>query len=147
MKLVVDVVKARGHPNVRAEHRTTFEITKDRDLTPRGDCIIGVAADKGASDLNPELRDTLRKDTSIVVLKLACRDVADIVVAQGSSSLTLEDGRRIVVRKSSYIGPETLAIRANKAAKDLDRRLIECLRQGEELTVKIIAIDLQKELE
>ncbi|HID73268.1 TPA: DUF371 domain-containing protein [Candidatus Micrarchaeota archaeon] len=47
-----DVVTARGHPNIRAEHETTFEVTTEPSLTPRGDCIVGVQADKAASDLS-----------------------------------------------------------------------------------------------
>ena len=31
-----------GHPNITAKHKTTLEFTKDKELSLRGDCIIGV---------------------------------------------------------------------------------------------------------
>ena len=34
-----------GHENITARHKTTLEFTKDRDLSLKGDCIIGVKAD------------------------------------------------------------------------------------------------------
>jgi len=54
-----DVIHCSGHPNVRALHPTTFEVTTEPSLSPAGDCIIGVCADRGASDLNPDLKTLL----------------------------------------------------------------------------------------
>lgn len=42
---------AYGHPNITAKHKTTFEFTKDSELTLAGDCIIGVKADFLLSDI------------------------------------------------------------------------------------------------
>ena len=42
---------AYGHKNVRGTHKTTFEITKDKDLTERGTCIIGVNASYDLDEL------------------------------------------------------------------------------------------------
>ena len=36
---------AYGHPNILGTHKTTFEFTKDNELTLNGDCIVGVKAD------------------------------------------------------------------------------------------------------
>ena len=41
----MEIVIARGHPNIRATHKTTLEVTKEKELSPRGDCIIGICAD------------------------------------------------------------------------------------------------------
>ncbi|HRX33916.1 MAG TPA: DUF371 domain-containing protein, partial [Methanoregulaceae archaeon] len=32
----------RGHHNIRGTHRSTFQVTTETDLSPRGDCVIGV---------------------------------------------------------------------------------------------------------
>ena len=37
--------KAYGHPNITAKHKTTLEFTKDKELSLRGDCIVGVKSD------------------------------------------------------------------------------------------------------
>ncbi len=34
-----------GHKNITAKHKTTLEFTKERDLSLKGDCIVGVKAD------------------------------------------------------------------------------------------------------
>ncbi|MCD6301577.1 MAG: DUF371 domain-containing protein, partial [Staphylothermus sp.] len=58
--VVVDVLYGRGHPNIRATHKTTLEITKEPHVTPRGDCIIAVNATKATKDLDPELKNIIR---------------------------------------------------------------------------------------
>jgi len=140
--IAVDVVRARGHRNVRALHRTTLEITRDDYLTPRGDCILGVSADKAAAHLSREVREVLRRPLSVLVLVLESGGVRDVVLAQGSERLSLSDERRIVVRRSSYVAGDTIGVRANKAAADIDRRLVERLRRGEELVAYVIALDI-----
>ena len=39
-------IKAKGHKNVLSKHKSTFEITKDKELSLSGDCIIGLDIDK-----------------------------------------------------------------------------------------------------
>lgn len=137
----VEVVRARGHPNVRALHRTTFEVTRDNHLTPRGDCIIGVSADKAPADFAPEFKRIASSDYSYIIVLLHAGGVLDIAVGRGSSRLELSDPMRIVFRRSSYVEPGTVAIGMDKAAKDLDRRLVEKLVNPETaLTVYLVAL-------
>ncbi len=137
-------LEAKGHPMIRALHTTTFEITKDSDIGPRGDCIIGVKLDRGVGELDEEFKDILRRDFSIVLIALYTEDnIGDIVIATGSSKLLLSDNRRIVVRKSSFIGPETLAIRANKAARDINREFIKRIQDAStKIYIELYAVDL-----
>jgi len=65
-------IRCRGHPCVTALHPTTLEITRDTGLTPRGDCIVGVAADRAARDLPREVRDLLCRDDAVVTAKFCC---------------------------------------------------------------------------
>ncbi len=139
-----ETIRAYGHSMIRATHRTTFEITKDPHLTPRGNCIIGVNADKSAGDLDPRVKDVLRRDDAIIIIVLRVGQVQDIVLAQGSAKLMLSDQRRIIVRKSTYVEPATIAIRANKAAKDINRDLIDMLREGAELILDIYILGLDE---
>ena len=139
-----ETIRAYGHPMIRATHRTTFEITKDPYLTPRGDCIIGVNADKSADDLDPRVKDAIRRDDAIIIIVLRVGQLQDIVLAQGSAELQLSDQRRIIIRRSTYIEPATLAIKANKAARDIDRTLIDMLRKGAKLTMDIYILGLDE---
>ncbi|MCX8196302.1 MAG: DUF371 domain-containing protein [Acidilobaceae archaeon] len=133
--------KARGHPNVRATHRSTLEITKEEHLTPKGDCIVGVSAELSPADLPRELKEAMAGEALIIAV-LCVRNICDVVTGRGSPRLELSDERKMVFRKSSYVGPETVMIGADKAAKDLKRELIDLLSRGEELTVTLIVLPL-----
>ena len=145
VRVVIDRVRAWGHVNVSARHRTTIEVTRDDYLTPRGDCIIGIKADKGLSDINPELKDIIRRDNSLVIVMFIADDYFDYVIGMGSSKLTLSNSNKLIIRRSGYIDDATLMIRANKAAVDLDRRLIDRLKKGSPLTVYIVGVDLEQD--
>jgi hypothetical protein len=140
--IAYDVVTAKGHPNVSAKHRTTFEVTTEPSLTPRGDCIIGVSADKSAADLSPQLKSALRSPRTLLLVLLIAGSSYDIVEAWGDERLTLTDTRRIVVRRSSYVRPETLAVNANKAARDLKRELVAELKDPS-TTLKVFLLAVQ----
>ena len=47
---------AYGHKNVTSLHKSTFEITTDKDLTLKGDCIIGLNSDVTLNDFPAELK-------------------------------------------------------------------------------------------
>ncbi|ADN51120.1 DUF371 domain-containing protein [Vulcanisaeta distributa] len=145
VRVVIDRIRAWGHVNVRARHRTTIEITRDDYLTPRGDCIIGIKADKGLSGISPELKEIIKKDGSIVIAMFVVDDYLDYVVGMGSSKLTLGNDNKLIIRRSNYIDDATLMIRANKAAIDIDRRLIDRLKKESPLTVYIIGVDLEQD--
>lgn len=131
-KELVEVIFAKGHENITATHQTTLEITKDTHLTRMGNCIIAVGADKAIQDLNIEFRKNLAKDASRLTLLIEAGGITETVVAYGSSNLMLEHPSDIVVRKGTYICDRTLAIRADKAARELSRELVNQLRNSKQ---------------
>ena len=59
--------------------------------------------------------------------------------AFGDSRLSFESDFSMVIRKSDYVDGRTLAIKANKAAKDIKRELIEKLKNpGQRAVVELI---------
>ncbi len=135
----MEVIRARGHPNVRATHRTTLEVTKDRELTPRGDCIIGVGADKSVADLSEDLKRWLKSGRAIrVEIVLPDYGLKDELIAFGSSKLTFKHERDVVIRKSDYVCDRTLAIGSNEAARDIDREIVELLKDEKTELILII---------
>ncbi len=121
---------AHGHKNIRATHKTTFEITRSEHLTPRGDCIIGVGADKSLLDLPDDLKVLLREGHYFEIeLYLPDYGISEKVIGKGDCNLSLNHPKDVVVRKSNYTCPRTLLIRADKAACDLNREMIECLKE------------------
>ncbi|MFP3189837.1 MAG: DUF371 domain-containing protein [Thermoproteota archaeon] len=119
---------AYGHEKIKSSHRTTFEITKENYLTERGDCIIAVKSEKACSDLKEDLKQAIRKPNSKVLIHLELQGLKETVEAYGSEKLILTSPVSIVIRKSNYIDERTLAINSNKAAVDIDRKLIEALK-------------------
>lgn len=131
-----ETILARGHENVLATHRTTFEITKEANLSKRGNCVIAVSADKALNDLGFEFKEGLRKNDSRISILIEVGGVAETVNASGNSKLILDHPADIVVRKGGHISDRTLAIGADKAACDLSRKLVEELKSPKK-TVKI----------
>jgi len=123
-----EIIKARGHPHIKASHKTTLEVTKEPNLTPRGDCIIGVSADKAVKELCEEFKNCIHRDNAILIAVIRAHDLWDVILAQGSSRLLLTSDTKVILRKSTYIEPATLGVRASKAASDLRRDLVERLR-------------------
>lgn len=119
---------AHGHVNIRSTNGTTFEFTKEEHLTPRGNCIIAVGATKGAIDLSPDFKKIAGQSNARIEIKIVIDGEAETVKAKGHPALTFLHPTDMVVRKSDYVCERTLAIRANKAACDLSRRLVEKLR-------------------
>ncbi len=119
---------AYGHENITAKHRTTFQITKDEEISLRADCIIAVSSNKAINDLDEEFKNELRDDNSILKIIIKVDDLKDEIIAYGSKNLILNHDRDIVIRRSNFIDSRTLAIKSNKAAKDIDRRIIDRIR-------------------
>jgi len=124
---IIEEVIAYGHPNIRATHRSTFEITKESMLTKKGDCIIGVRSNKACKDISEMFKKSLRNKVAVKVI-IECNCVKDEVIGYGDPNLILSDPTSIVIRKSDHICPRTLLINANKAACDLDRRLVSSIK-------------------
>lgn len=144
--LAVETLIARGHPNIRATHRSTLEITRDPEVSPRGDCIIAVAATKAAADLDSTVKQAIKTGKRVTLFLVAQRQgLLETVSGWGHRSLNLSDTRSIVVRKSTYTDNRTVAVQANKAARDLDRALIAYLRQPDAL-LKVYIVVHEKEL-
>ncbi len=121
--------KAYGHENIRAEHRSTLEVTAEEHLTPRGDCIIGVRAPHGSRELPENVKNALRNGWN-ACLVVRAGSYSDVVCGRGDTGLQLSDDTRMIFRKSSFIEPATVFIIADKSARDLDRRLIRELARG-----------------
>ncbi len=135
------VIKARGHPNVTARHRNTFMVTKDAEVGPNGDCIIGVGADRACLDLDPALKRLLASGAPVAIT-LSAGKYAEKIRAKGHPSLNLDHPHDIVVRKSGFACGRTLAVGADKAAADLARGLAAALRDPEtELEMEIASGD------
>ncbi len=135
---IIEEIKALGHQNIIGTHKTTFEITKEKNLTKRGNCIIGILANKGIVDLSQRFKDIAKTDIKIKCV-LIVKDIKEEILGYGHRSLTFSHPTDIVIRKSNYKCSRTLMIGANKSASDLDRNFIKLLKNPEtQLKIKFI---------
>ena len=128
MNTITVVFFARGHENMLATHKTTFEITKDKTLSKRGNCIVAVESTKAVIDLPTEFKKTAKKENSNITVIIEADGLKERINAKGSQDLQFTHPTDLVVRKSDYICNRTLAIKADKAAVDISRMLIEKLK-------------------
>ena len=137
---ICETIFAYGHANIRATHKTTFEITKESQLSKRGDCIIAVSADKAIGDLSFEFKEILRRENSKVTILIEAGETAEAVNAFGSPRLLLTHPTDMVIRRGDYICSRTLAIHADKAAYNFSRKLFEKLKNPrQKVKITIVA--------
>ena len=125
-----EVIHAHGHENILATHTTTFEITKKSSVSKGGNCIIAVGATKSAADLHPRFKKIARSESARITITIEADTIVDFVEAEGEQRLLPLHPTDIVIRMSDYICGRTVAIRADKAAADLSRRLVEKLKSS-----------------
>jgi uncharacterized protein len=131
-------IRCRGHPLVLGTHPTTFEVTCEEHLTLNGNCIVGIAADKGCSGLSPSFRKHLAHDDAILATRLECDGIAAEILSRGSARMTLDHPTDMVWRKSSFVCGRTIGIFSDTVAITLPRNLMTSLSQGKEMLVTLV---------
>lgn len=132
---------ARGHGNVTAMHKTTIELTKEGDLTLRGDCIIGVGATKAPAQFSEATRQALKQKRKFLFI-FRVGGVEEHVEGMGDPALTLDDEHEMVIRKSTFISGRTVLVGCNKASIDLSPALRAALRNPHAtISIELHALD------
>ncbi len=134
-----ETILCRGHPLVFGTHPTTFEVTCEDHLTGSGNCIIGIAADKGCAGLSPAFKAVLAHDEAVLSTCLACEGIVVEIRSHGSSRFTLDHHSDMVWRKSRFVCGRTIGIQSDVVAGTLPRELIAALARGKEMVVTLTA--------
>jgi len=134
-----EIVYCRGHPLVLGSHPTTFEVTREDHLTKNGNCIIGIASDKGCRELSSAFKHVIAHDDAVLFTRLSCGGVTVDVKSRGSSLLTLDNPTDIVWRRSSFVCGRTIGIMTDHIAATLPKSLISNLIDGKEMIVYLTA--------
>ena len=117
---------AYGHPNILAAHKTTLEFTKDSELSLKGDCIVGIKADFDLGKIKNLIGKCKDKKIKIII-ETEDKKFKETIEAELNPDFS--DDSEIVIRKTDFASQRTLAIRANKAAFELNLGLIKYLRK------------------
>lgn len=135
----VERVTAVGHENVTARHASTFEVTREEWLTPAGDCILAVGADRAPADFDRDFAAACRDPTATITARLRVDGAEATIVGRGHPDLAFADERSLVGRTSDHADDRTVLVGADAAAADLDRGLVGALAEGSglELTLSV----------
>ncbi len=134
-------IEFSGHKNILSNHKKTLEITKESHLTPRGDCIVGVNAKSSCADLPKELKNKLKNPDSKIIFSIKVGDDIFEIEGWGHPELILSHTEDIVIRKSDFICPRTLAIKCDKASDSLPRDMVTALQDPKAVGLFTITTD------
>ena len=132
-----------GHENITAKHKTTLEFTKDEELSLEGDCIVGVKADFSLNSLknfinkienqheNKRISITIRVIDNNKINKTKDEDkikkgIEEKITAEINPEFNSKN--ELVIRKTNFLSERTFAIKADKSASELNRNLIDFLK-------------------
>ncbi len=130
-----------GHKNIRSLHPKTIEITTESDLTLNGDCVIGVEASCGCNDIPEQMKNLMRSSKSEISFTISVKDVSFKVKGNGHENLILTNPHDIVIRKSSFICPRTLAIHCDLASDSIPRQMIKILQNPDSRGIFVIDVN------
>lgn len=121
-------IRATGHPEIRATHAKTWELTPDAELTARATCVLGVGAVAEGGPL-----------AGPVELRISVGEHHVTVRAVGNPSWV--PGGPAVIRRSPVRLSNTLATDADLSAADLPRGLAAALTDpAAEITVEVSTV-------
>lgn len=140
-KKIIEVIHAFGHPNIRSSHPTTIMITKERQVTQRGDCVVAVDADKSVADLSTEFKAAMRQPNAKLTIELEVDGLVGQINAYGSPELTLNHPNDLVIRKSEFTSDRTLAVNADKSSSDLSRVVVEKLKNPKQPVTLTLTVE------
>ncbi|MDT3436207.1 DUF371 domain-containing protein [Haloarcula sp. 1CSR25-25] len=132
-----EVVHAQGHENVTGEHASTLELTSDDFLTPAGDCILAIEADRVPADFDDEFVTACQDAGARMTATIEVGDHTATVTGTGHPDLTFDSDRSHVLRTSDYVDGRTVMVNADAAAGDVDRDLIDALADGSDATLTL----------
>jgi len=129
-----------GHKHVLSLHEKTLEITKDDNLTPQGDCIVGVNSNISCIDLPEKMKKKIQDPKSKIRFTLKVGKFSFKIEGHGSEKLTLKHVSDIVLRKSAFTCSRTIAINCDKASSDIPRDVVSLLQNPQTKGTMIIEV-------
>jgi len=138
--LISEEVLFTGHSNVQSLHSRTIEITKDTELTLRGDCIIGVNANKSCKDLSDKIKEKIKKNNSYTEIELIIETFNFLIKESGHNELLLTNSKDIVLRKSKFICDRTLSIKCDYSSLEIPREIVKALKYSSKKGIMLIKV-------
>ena len=134
---LTEVVRAEGHENVSGEHASTLEFSSDDFLTPAGDCILAIEADRVPADFSETFVDACQDADATITATIEAGGHTERVVGRGDPDLSFDNERSHVCRTSEYVDDRTVMVGADKAATDVNRDIVAALADGADATLTL----------
>ncbi|MCH8915968.1 MAG: DUF371 domain-containing protein [Thaumarchaeota archaeon] len=134
-------IQFSGNEHIRSSHQKTIEITKDSHLTSQGNCIVGINATSSCADLPQELKEKLKVPGAKVTFSIRVGKHEFTIEGKGNPDLILTHSEDIVIRKSDFICPRTLAVKCDKASDLLPREMVSLLQDPKTKGTFTITVD------
>ncbi len=148
-----------GHENITCRHKTTLEFTKDADLGLEGDCIVGVKSDFQLNKIK-EFIKSLGNNKKITIMMETINNDYNNKTVNNKKNIKSNDyknkkiiekinaeinpdfdsDREMVIRKSDFADKRTFAIKADKAACEVNAGMVNFLKDRN----AVIGICLEK---
>jgi 16S rRNA (cytidine1402-2'-O)-methyltransferase len=109
--------RCHGHPQISGSHTKTIEFTRDRDVTGRATCVLGVQSDHDDRTIG-----ALRGDVEVTI---ECGDTTDTFTASMSAFFLGDDA--LVFRRGPGLRGRTVAFDATKGAAEISRPLVAAI--------------------
>lgn len=139
--MIIEEIKFYGHENIKSLHSRTIEVTKDNHLTPNGDCIIGVKANKACSDFVHPLKSKITSEGSRIEIEIIVEPFSFVILAKGNAQLTLKHTHDIVLRKSNYTCDRTAGVSCNYSSIDIPRKMVNSLKDSSKSGLMRISVE------
>ena len=131
--------EARGHAAVLSTHATTLEITKEQDLTNRGNCVVAVGSSIGLKDLPAAVKKALANDKCKACVTFEIGIQRFSVEGHGDLGLTFSHPTDFVIRKSGFVSDRTLMVHANRSAADIPKSFVRLLQDpAQKVLVRLV---------
>jgi len=123
-----------GHENITARHKTTLEFTKDEDLSLKGDCIVGVKAGFQLNKIKHFIKTMDNNKKITIIMEIINNNSKNKIVERINAEInpSFNSDREMVIRKTDFVSDRTFAIRADKAAFELNRNLVKNISNGKQ---------------
>ncbi len=134
IKTVKEEIEAVGHKNLDLTSEESISLTKSEEIKSS---TIGIKANKAAKDLREDFKNAAKQGRRIEI-KIEVDGLTETLFAFGSPALLFESSDVLEIRKDDEINKATVAILANKSAKNLGEEVKKALKEGKKVKVILI---------
>ena len=110
-----------GHPSLLATHNSTLEFTKDKNLTTKGNCIVGIRCDFDEKKITAFAQ---KYDTAEITLRIG----EEQYTFTSSLNKNFLDAHELVFRRTEFTSPRTLGVRCTTTAQMIPRTMMQQMK-------------------